>query len=191
MVTIRNATREDAGRILEIYRYYVEHTAISFEYETPSLAEFQQRMETTMRRYPYLVLLQDGQIEGYAYGGAFSVRAAYEWSSETTVYLDRNARKQGFGKALYAALEQSLRDMGIRNLYACVACPEHDDEYLTANSAGFHAHLGFVKAGEFHKCGYKFGRWYNMIWMEKFIGEHEANPSPVTRFPERDPRDIE
>ena len=51
--------------------------------------------------------------------------------------------------------------------------PEEDDEYLTKSSALFHEHMGFALAGEFHKCGIKFGRWYNMIWMEKIIGEHK------------------
>ncbi len=60
----------------------------------------------------------------------------------------------------------------ILNLYACIGYPEQEDEYLTTNSADFHSHLGFVKVGEFHQCGYKFGRWYHMIWMEKIIGEH-------------------
>lgn len=62
--------------------------------------------------------------------------------------------------------------MGILNLYACIAYPETEDEYLNKNSAEFHAHLDFLKVGEFHKCGYKFGRWYNMIWMKKLIGKH-------------------
>lgn len=179
MVTVRNAAMEDAARILEIYDYYVKHTAITFEWETPSLDSFQERVEKIMRRYPYLVILKDGRIEGYAYAGAFVGRAAYDWSCEVTVYLDRHARKCGMGRTIYEALEQALREMGILNLYACIAYPERDDEYLTANSAGFHGHLGFAKVGEFHKCGYKFGRWYNMIWMEKIIGAHRAEPSPI------------
>ena len=69
-------------------------------------------------------------------------------------------------------MEQRLKEMGILNLYACIAYPEVEDEYLDKNSVLFHEHLGYVKVGEFHKCGYKFGRWYNMIWMEKIIGEH-------------------
>ena len=184
MVMVRSATAEDAGRILEIYDYYVRNTAITFEYETPSLDEFRGRMENTMEAYPYLVALADGRIEGYAYAGPFVGRAAYGWSCETTIYLDRGARKCGMGRTLYEALEKALRDMGILNLYACIGYPERDDEYLTANSAGFHAHLGFVKVGEFHKCGYKFDRWYNMIWMEKTIGEHKAGQPPMIRYPE-------
>lgn len=176
MIDVRNATMDDAERILEIYDYYVKNTAITFEYDTPSLKEFKERMKRTMQQYPYLVILKDGNIEGYAYAGAFIGRAAYDWSCEMTVYLDHNAKKCGMGRIIYEALEKALHDMGIINLYACIGYPESDDEYLTTNSADFHTHLGFVKVGEFHKCGYKFGRWYNMIWMEKIIGEHEIPP---------------
>ena len=76
---------------------------------------------------------------------------------------------------LYEALEKELKKMGILNLYACIGYPATEDEYLTKNSAEFHEHLGFTKVGEFHKCGYKFGRWYDMIWMEKIIGSHFVN----------------
>lgn len=88
---------EDAERILEIYDYYVRNTAITFEYDTPSLDEFKRRMKKTMQRYPYLVILKDGRIEGYAYAGVFIGRAAYDWSCEMTIYLDHNARKCGMG----------------------------------------------------------------------------------------------
>lgn len=189
MQVVRNATLEDAERILEIYDYYVKNTAITFEYETPSPEAFRERMRRTMQRYPYLVVLRDGRIEGYAYAGPFVGRAAYDWSCELTIYLDRNARECGMGRMLYEALEKALFRMGILNLYACIGYPEQDDEYLTANSADFHAHLGFSKAGEFHKCGYKFGRWYDMIWMEKVIGEHEEKQPGVVPYRDVDPAD--
>ncbi|MCI8711438.1 MAG: N-acetyltransferase [Ruminococcus sp.] len=179
MIIVRDATMEDAGRILEIYDYYVKNTAITFEYDTPTLDEFKGRMERTMQRYPYLVIVKDGRVEGYAYAGAFVGRAAYDWSCEMTVYLDHDARKCGMGRKLYEVLERALRDMGILNLYACIGYPQNEDEYLTRNSANFHEHLGFVKVGEFHKCGYKFGRWYDMVWMEKIIGEHDENQASV------------
>ena len=98
MVNVRNATMEDAERILEIYDYYVKNTAITFEYETPSLDEFKDRMEKTMQCYPYLVILKDDHVEGYAYAGAFVGRAAYGWSCETTIYLDHNVQKCGMGR---------------------------------------------------------------------------------------------
>ena len=100
-VSVRDATMEDAGRILEIYAYYVEKTAITFEYEVPSLEEFKSRMRKTMEKYPYLVIEKDGKIEGYAYAGAFNTRAAYDWASEMTIYLSHDARKCGLGRKLY------------------------------------------------------------------------------------------
>ena len=110
---------------------------------------------------------------GYAYAGAFVGRAAYDHSCELSIYLDHSAKRRGFGRALYDAMESALKAMGITNMYACIGDPpDAEDEYLTRNSEHFHEHLGFVKVGTFHKCGYKFGRWYNMIWMEKIIGEH-------------------
>lgn len=181
-VTIRTATVHDAERLLHIYSYYVEHTAISFEYETPALEEFEMRIANTLKKYPYLCILQDGVIMGYAYAGAFVGRAAYNWSAEVTIYLDPNARKCGFGRKLYEALENALKEMGILNLYACIGYPTVNDEYLTTNSMEFHAHLGYKKVGEFHNCGYKFHRWYHMIWMEKIIGEHKCDADEVRHY---------
>ena len=180
MITVRSATLGDAERILEIYDYYVKNTAITFEYTTPTLEEFRGRMEKIMQKYPYLVAEKDGVIAGYAYAGAFVGRAAYDWSCETSIYLEKNARKCGIGKTLYTALEKELKEMGILNMYACIGYPAEEDEYLTKNSADFHSHIGFTQVGEFHKCGYKFGHWYNMIWMEKVIGEHKEKQAPVT-----------
>ncbi len=179
MIEIRTAKIEDAGRLLEIYDYYVRNTAVSFEYETPSLGEFEGRMEKTLKKYPYLVIVRDSRIEGYAYAGPFKGRAAYDWSCEISIYLDRGARKCGLGRMLSEALEAELKKMGILNVYGCIAYPEKEDEYLTTNSADYHRHLGFETAGTFRRCAYKFGRWYNMIWMEKTIGEHTDRPAPV------------
>lgn len=175
-VEIRIASLRDAKALLHIYEYYVKNTAISFEYEVPTIEEFKRRMTNTLKKYPYLTAVKDNEILGYAYAGPFVGRAAYDWSAELTIYLAPKKRKQGIGKKLYKALEEALAESGIQNLYACIGYPEVPDEYLTKNSAEFHEHLGYTKAGQFHKCGYKFGRWYDMIWMEKLIGDHKAAP---------------
>lgn len=172
-IQIRTAKISDAKDILAIYGYYVEHTAISFEYDVPALGEFRNRMEKTLTKYPYLVAERDEKIVGYAYAGAFVGRAAYDWSAELTIYLSPEEKGHGTGRKLYETIEKELADKGIKNLYACIGDPPMEDEYLTRNSEEFHAHMGFIKVGTFHKCGYKFGRWYNMIWMEKIIGEHK------------------
>ena len=167
---IRSAAPADAARLLEIYSWYVENTAISFECMTPSPAEFGDRIRGTLERFPYFVLEENGVIQGYAYAGPFHSRAAYSHCCELSIYLDRNARGRGYGRKLYEALEASLREMGFLNLYACIGDPITEDEYLTHNSEQFHQHMGFVKIGTFHRCGRKFDRWYNMIYMEKMIG---------------------
>ena len=181
-IVIRNATVEDAQVLLDIYSYYVKNTAISFEYEVPSLEEFRDRIRNTLKKYPYLCILKDGIIKGYTYAGAFVGRAAYDWSAEMTVYIAHDARKCGLGRRIYEALEAALKEMGILNLYACIGYPDEEDQYLTKNSAQFHQHMGYKTVGEFHNCGYKFDRWYNMIWMEKIIGEHGKNQSAVKDF---------
>lgn len=171
-IEIRPASLEDAPRLLEIYSYYVDNTVITFEYEAPTLEEWKERMAGIMQKYPYLCVLQDGVIMGYAYAGPFHARAAYQWAAETAIYVDKDARKCGLGRRLYEALEDALKKMGILNLYACIGYPEVEDEYLTKNSAQFHEHLGYELVGVFHNCGYKYHRWYHMIYMEKIIGEH-------------------
>lgn len=172
MITIREARLTDADRLLEIYDYYVQHTAISFELTTPEREEFMARMERTMSRYPYLVAEQDGAVMGYSYAGPFVGREAYRYSCEMTIYLDSSSQKCGMGRLLYEEMERRLSEMGIRNLYACIGQTDREDEYLNNNSMDFHAHMGYSLAGVFHNCGNKFGRWYNMVWMEKIIGEH-------------------
>ncbi len=174
--SIRNAAPDDISSIQELYRHYVEHTAITFEYDAPGPEELTQRMLHTQSRYPYLVLEVQGRVVGYAYAGPFKERAAYDWSCELSIYLDPSVTKQGFGKVLYSALEQRLQAMGILNLYACIACPEIEDEYLTRNSVDFHAHLGYRMVGTFYRCGYKFGRWYHMVWMEKLLSPAAVPP---------------
>ena len=170
--TIRNAVTDDAEKLLEIYSYYVKNTAISFEYDVPTIYEFTSRIENTLKKYPYLVLEADGEIIGYAYAGPFKTREAYKYSVESTIYLKNGTQKKGYGRALLVSLEEELHNRGYTNINACIACTEKEDEYLTNNSTEFHKVMGYRLVGVFSKCAYKFDRWYDMLWMEKHIGEH-------------------
>lgn len=183
-VFIRIATAEDASALLQIYAPYVKNTAITFEYNVPSEDEFRKRIECILSRYPYLVAEIDGEIVGYAYATAFHERPAYGWGAETSIYVKQDMKKRGIGKALYMELERLLTLQNILNLNACIAYPETEDEYLTKNSVSFHQHLGYRLVGEFYKCGFKFNRWYNVVWMEKHIGVHSDNPLKVKTFNE-------
>lgn len=181
-VQIRVARLTDAPELVNIYAPYVKKTVISFEYEVPTVDEFRDRMANTLKKYPYIVAERQQQIVGYAYVGPFKGRQAYDWSVETSIYVATDERHHGVGKKLYEALENICRTMGILNMNACIGYPEKEDQYLTKNSAEFHAHLGYRMVGEFHQCGYKFGRWYDMVWMEKIIGQHVDHPQSVKNF---------
>lgn len=170
-ITIRIARESDKEELLAIYAPYVKETAITFEYTVPTHEEFRDRIRKTLAKYPYLVAVQDAEILGYAYASEFKNRAAYDWAVETTIYVKQDSRKSGVGKKLYQALEEVLKQQHICNLYACIAYPN-------PGSIGFHEHLGYQTIGHFSKCGYKFETWYDMIWMEKMISEHDLYPEP-------------
>lgn len=179
---IRTARPEDAEALLEIYAPYVRETAITFEYEVPSVGEFRKRIESILKKYPYLLAEQDGKITGYAYAGVFNERPAADWAVETAIYVEKGSRRAGVGRALYGALEKALAGQNILNVNAGIAWPETEDEYLTYDSIRFHEHMGYRMVGRFHQCGYKFGRWYDLAWMEKHLGEHPAKPEEVRWF---------
>lgn len=170
---IRSATVQDAQQLRKIYGWYVQNTAITFEYEIPGLEEFAQRIARTLHNYPYLVAQYNGEVVGYAYAAPYITRRACDWSCEVSIYLDKKAVGQGLGRLLYTELEERLQAMGIVNMYASIACVDGDDPYVTNNSLDFHAHMGFQPVGTFRNCGYKFGRWYHLAWVEKTIGIHD------------------
>lgn len=183
-IKIRVAAPDDASELLEIYSYYVTCTAITFEDEVPTKEEFERRIRVVLEKYPYLVAMVDGKIAGYAYAGEFKARAAYRWNVETSIYIHKDYRRMGIGQALYEELERLLKAQKILNMNACIAYPVEEDEYLTKDSVRFHEKMGFDMVGEFHNSGYKFNRWYNMVWMEKSIGEHVENQPKVINFRE-------
>jgi len=176
---IEKVTVEDAAELLSIYEPYVRDTAITFEYDVPTLEEFQDRIKNISSKYPYIKALDNGEILGYAYASPFKDRKAYDWCVETTVYVKQGRHGMGIGKALYIELEKSLKNMGILNMNACIAVPVKEDKHLTDDSYHFHRKMGFTLAGRFHKAGYKFNTWYDIIWMEKMIGEHTDFPPDV------------
>lgn len=161
-INIRVATVEDAQQILQIYAPYIEKTAITFEYEVPALEEFRGRIQHTLKKYPYLVAEEAGEILGYAYTGPFKERAAYDWAVETTIYVKEDKKQRGIGKLRYQALEEISKAQNILNMNACIAYPENEDEHLTKNSVQFHEHLGYQMVGTFLNVNYKFE--HGIIW---------------------------
>jgi phosphinothricin acetyltransferase len=171
---IEIVTMDDAAELLSIYEPYVRETAITFEYEAPTLEEFQTRIAKISSKYPFIKAVDNGEILGFAYANTFKDRKAYDWAVETTIYVKQGRHRMGIGKLLYEQLEKSLKNMGILNMNACIAVPAKEDARLTDASYRFHKEMGFTLVGRFHNIGYKFNTWYDMIWMEKIIGEHDT-----------------
>ena len=92
---IERVTVEDAKELLEIYAPYVTDTAISFEYEVPSVEEFEERIRTISAILPYIKAVEDGKIIGYAYAGKFKGRKAYDWSVEEIRCREGSLRSAG------------------------------------------------------------------------------------------------
>lgn len=179
-VCLRLACPDDAGAISAIYRPYVTDTAITFEVVPPDAREFSRRIARTLDKYPYIVATDGdaGRILGYAYTGAFKGRAAYDWSVETSIYVDGAARGRRVGSALHQALVEASRIQGVTNLEACIAYPDQ------GGSVGFHEHQGYRMVGRFEACAYKLGRWWDMVWMELHIANHACIPAPLRPLPE-------
>jgi len=183
-ISIRAAHREDAAALLAVYAPYVTDTAITFEYDVPTEEDFAGRIDKILSRYPYLVAERGGAVLGYAYASPFHSRAAYGWCAEVSIYVSTEARGSGVGGLLYRKLEEILIRQGILNLNACIAFADPEDEYLRNDSVSFHSHMGYRMVGRFTKCGWKFGTWYDMVWMEKMLGTHGEYAAPVRTFDE-------
>ncbi len=183
-ITLRFADVCDAEALQRIYEPYVRDTAVSFEYDPPTVSEFESRIQHTLRRYPYLVALMDGEIVGYAYAGAFRPRKAYEHDAELSVYVERHHKKQGIGSRLYEGLEEILARQNVFTVHACITSADEPDGHLGADSEHFHAAMGFHLAARHERCGYKFGKWYHMIWMDKVIRPLPDKPEAFIPFEE-------
>lgn len=162
MIEIRNAQVEDAANLVAIYAPYVEKTAITFETQVPAVEDFANRIEKTLKKFPYLVAVEEGQIVGYAYASTYYARAAYDWTVEMSVYVQKEARGKGIGTLLYNALEEELTARGFKNFLACIALPN-------LASIALHEKRGYQQVAHFKKVGYKFGTWHDIVWLQKSL----------------------
>ncbi|MCD2194336.1 N-acetyltransferase family protein [Actinomycetospora endophytica] len=157
MLTIRDATAEDAAACAAIYDHYVRDTVISFETVAPDADEMAARIDASTA---WLTGEDAGRVVGYAYAGSFNPREAYRWSCTVSVYLEPARRRTGAGRALYEALFARLVELGYRRATAGITLPNEA-------SVGLHSTLGFEPVGTFGRIGWKNDAWHDVAWMQR------------------------
>ncbi len=168
---IRLASETDAAAINEIYAPFCEKTAISFEYVAPTDAEMAERIRTLIAIFPWLVLVNNQIIAGYAYASRHRERAAYGWSVDTTVYVRPAYQRRGAGLALYTTLFELLKLQGYYRAFAGVTLPN-------LASVGLHTALGFEPVGIFRGVGFKLGAWHDVAWFQLSLQTERGEPAP-------------
>ncbi|MGO9763208.1 MAG: N-acetyltransferase family protein [Solirubrobacteraceae bacterium] len=168
-VHVRDADPElDGQACAAIYAPYVAGTAFTFEYEAPSAHEMGRRIAAA---YAWLIAEVDGRPIGYAYGGRHQARAAYRWAADVSVYVEREHRGAGAGRALYTQLFERLRAAGLWTLCAGVTQPN-------PASDGLHRAMGFVQVGTYRRIGWKAGAWHDVLWWQLDLHPGEPGPPP-------------
>jgi len=168
---IRLAGEKDASAVLSIYAPIVRDTAISFEYEPPSVEEMQDRIREISKSHPFLVAERDQKVLGYAYATAHRKREAYRWACEVSVFVHPDHRRSGAGRALYTALLRILRLQGFCQAFAIITLPNPP-------SIGFHESMGFRHIATFKAIGFKLGYWRDTGWWRLELQERPSRPSP-------------
>ena len=172
MSMIRLANINDAPRLLEIYTHYVVHTAYTFDLVTPTLEEFEEKLAIIFAKHCCFVAELDGRIMGYAYAAGHRAKKAYQWTTESTVYVDQLSRHKGVGSALYKVLLYTLELQGFRKVLAGITLPNKASEQ-------FHVSMGFSPFAKYELVGFKHNEWHDTIWYDKYLGERYAEPSEL------------
>jgi L-amino acid N-acyltransferase YncA len=166
---VRPSTEADLPTITRIYAHAVQHGTGTFELDVPDQAEMTRRREAVLGNgLPWLVAERAGQVLGYAYANHFRPRRAYRFCLEDSIYLDEAARGHGVGRVLLAELLAQCEARGARQMLAVIG------DSANAGSVGVHRACGFEDTGVFKAAGWKFGRWLDVVLMQKALGEGAA-----------------
>ena len=164
---IRDATAADVPALTAIYAHHVLHGTGTFEEDPPDAAEMAARLARVQGKgWAWLVAqAPDGAVIGYAYYAQFRDRSAYRHTAENAIYVRDDVRGQGVGKALVQVLLERAEAAGFRQMLAVIGDSEN------TGSVGLHISLGFRQVGVMKSVGVKFGRWVDVVMMQKSLGE--------------------
>jgi phosphinothricin acetyltransferase len=169
---IRDAIASDVPALTAIYAHHVLHGTGTFEELPPDAAEMARRFaHVTGNGWAWLVAeAPDGTVLGYAYHAPFRDRSAYRHTAEDAIYVRDDVRGQGVGKALVEALLKRAEAAGLRQMFALIGDSEN------VGSIGLHVAAGFRQVGVMKAAGLKFGRWLDVVIMQKTLGEGDRTP---------------
>jgi phosphinothricin acetyltransferase len=161
-VRVRVASPDDVPRLTAIYNHYVRETAVTFDTEEVTVEQRRHWFDEhgPSGRHQLLVAECAGEPIGYAATGTFRVKRAYETSVEMSIYVDPGATARGIGTALYRALLPRLEREDVHRALAGITVP---------NPASFalHRRFGFREVAHFSENGRKFGRYWDVVWLER------------------------
>jgi L-amino acid N-acyltransferase YncA len=165
MPLIRASQDADLPAITAIYGHHVSHGTGTFETEPPLLADMTARRADVLGKgLPYIVAEESGRVVGFAYCNWFKPRPAYRFSAEDSVYVAHDLHAQGLGRALLAELCTRAEHAGVRKLIAVIG------DSNNRGSVGVHRAVGFTDVGVLQSCGWKFGKWLDVVMMQKPLG---------------------
>jgi phosphinothricin acetyltransferase len=174
-VVIRPSRETDVIEIAEIYGYHVIHGLASFEEVPPDLEEIASRRRDILARgLPHLVAERSGRVLGYCYAGPYRIRSAYRYTVEDSIYIDQAETGRGLGRALLTGLLDRCTELGYRQMVAVIGGSD------TWPSIRLHAALGFNQAGVLPAVGFKFGRWVDIVLMQRALGPGETSAPAET-----------
>ena len=164
-VVIRPSRETDLTEITAIYGYHVLQGVASFEEVPPELDDIASRRRDILARgLPYLVAERSGHVLGYCYAGPYRTRSAYRFIVEDSIYIDQTEVGRGLGRALLAALLDRCTELGYRQMVAVIGGSD------TLPSLRLHAALGFTQVGVLPAVGFKFGRWVDIVLIQRALG---------------------
>lgn len=173
----------DARALAEIYRPFVESTAVSFETVVPTAQEFESKIRSLRENYPFLVCEMNNEVVGYIYAQKPMSRAAYAWNVELSLYIDLRVTGQKIGTKLLAIMLSLLKLQKTQNVYSLITLPN-------APCLKLHEHFGFREVARFNQTGFKNGAWQDVVWLEKAIGDHSIPPEELRPFATLDSRAV-
>lgn len=160
---LRQATTADASAIAAIYNHYVLNSSFTFEEQAVSHEQMAERIgQVIADGLPWLVLVKNGELLGYAYATKWRVRSAYRFSVESTVYVKDGISGKGLGSQLYQQLMTELKALGLHLVIAGITLPNE-------KSVALHEKFGFEKCGQFHQVGFKFDQWRDVGYWQKLL----------------------